>query len=133
MSLSVNEVTLLGHLGKNPEFVDEHQQVAIFSLATNESYQDKRGEWQTSTEWHRIKVRGPLAERAVRSLKKGSRAYIKGKVSSYENKSGVRKWEIIAFKCGGLDKTQAHFDDSSELLPPEQPQANTYPKSPWGK
>ena len=45
--------------------------VTKFSLATNENYRDKNGEWQTKTEWHDIVCWGPLAERVEKNIKKG--------------------------------------------------------------
>lgn len=131
MSVSINKVTLVGHIGKDPRFIDDHEQVAVFSVATNENYQDKRGQWQKSTEWHKVKVRGPLADRAVRSLRKGHLVYIEGKFKSWRNQAGVIHWEVMAFKCNSLEKPPPEpFDDSTKLLGPEP--VDTYPKTPWG-
>src|ERR1041384_7492013 len=54
MAKSVNKVILVGNLGKDPEvkFTPSGVPVAKFSLATNERYKDKGGEWQDRTEWH---------------------------------------------------------------------------------
>lgn len=49
-----NKVSLIGRLGAQPEVVkfDSGRTLARFSLATNESYKNKEGEWQDVTQWH---------------------------------------------------------------------------------
>ena len=53
---SVNKVILVGNLGKDPEikYTPGGMPVAKFSLATNERFKDKEGNWQDRTEWHNI-------------------------------------------------------------------------------
>jgi len=84
----VNKVTLIGNLGRDPEIrrLESGAAVAKFSIATNENYKDKSGEWQSQTEWHEVVVWRSLAERAESSLKKGSMVYLEGKLTH-------RKWE----------------------------------------
>ena len=84
----VNKVILIGNLGKDPEIRHLEGNVAVgrFPLATNESYKDRKGEWQTKTEWHDIVVWRSLAERAERDLGKGSLVYVEGKLTH-------RKWQ----------------------------------------
>ncbi|MFZ1379906.1 MAG: single-stranded DNA-binding protein, partial [Saprospiraceae bacterium] len=52
----LNKVILIGNLGKDPEIrtLDSGVSRAIFTLATNESYKDKNGEYQQTTEWHTV-------------------------------------------------------------------------------
>ena len=61
---SVNKVTLLGNLGKDPEvkFTPQGTAVAKLALATNERYKDKEGQWQDRTEWHNVVLWQRLAE-----------------------------------------------------------------------
>jgi single-strand DNA-binding protein len=82
MARSVNQVTLLGNVGNDPEIRRFGERaVANFSLATSESWKDKRtGEWQESTQWHRVTAWSPLAEIVEKWLKKGSKVYLQGKV-----------------------------------------------------
>ena len=91
----INKVTLIGHAGGDPDSrtLDTGAQVARVSLATNESYKDKAGEWQTTTEWHNLIMWRDLAERAVQHIKKGSTLYVEGKISyrKYTDKDGVEK------------------------------------------
>src|SRR6266852_4278536 len=53
---SVNKVILIGNLGKDPEvkYTPSGTPVAKFTLATNERFKDKSGEWQDRTEWHNL-------------------------------------------------------------------------------
>ncbi len=71
----VNRVSLLGHLGADPEvrYTPDSAAVASVSLATSESWNDKAGERQERTEWHRIVLWRKLAEIAGQYLKKGSK------------------------------------------------------------
>jgi single-strand DNA-binding protein len=103
MAKSVNKVILIGNLGKDPEvkFTPGGTAVAKFSLATNERYKDKSGEWQDRTEWHNIVAWQRLAEIVGEYVKKGNKLYIEGRLqtSSWEDKqSGEKKYrtEIIA-------------------------------------
>jgi len=84
----VNKVILIGNLGKDPEVraLESGISVGRFSIATNESYLDKSGEWQTLTEWHNVVVWRNLAERAEKNLKKGMQVFVEGKLTT-------RKWE----------------------------------------
>jgi single-strand DNA-binding protein len=90
MAKSVNKVILVGNLGKDPEvkFTPSGVPVAKFSLATNERYKDKGGEWQDRTEWHNIVAWQRLAEIVGEYVKKGSKIYIEGRLqtSSWEYK-----------------------------------------------
>ncbi len=83
----INKVILIGNLGKDPEVrkLENGTTVAKLTVATNESYKDKSGEWQTLTEWHNVVLWRNLAERAERDLKKGGKVYIEGKLTT-------RKW-----------------------------------------
>lgn len=103
MAKSVNKVILVGNLGKDPEvkYTPSGVPVAKFSLATNERYKDKGGEWQDRTEWHNIVAWQRLAEIIGEYVKKGSKIYIEGRLqtSSWEDKqSGEKKYrtEVVA-------------------------------------
>jgi single-strand DNA-binding protein len=103
MAKSVNKVILIGNLGKDPEvkYTPSGTPVAKFSLATNEKFKDKGGEWQERTEWHNIVAWQRLAEIVGEYVKKGSKIYIEGRIttSSWEDKqSGEKKYrtEIVA-------------------------------------
>ena len=99
---SLNKVLLIGNLGSDPEtrFTPSGAQVANFSLATSESWNDKNGQRQERTEWHRIVLWQRLAEIAGQYLKKGSKIYIEGKLQtrSWEDQQGHKRQatEIVA-------------------------------------
>lgn len=82
----LNKVTLIGNLGKDPEIraLENGVNRANFTLATNENYKDRNGNWQKSTEWHEIVMWRSMAERA-KILKKGMLVYVEGKLTH-------RKW-----------------------------------------
>ncbi|MCB0688395.1 MAG: single-stranded DNA-binding protein [Saprospiraceae bacterium] len=108
----VNKVTLIGNLGRDPEIrhLESGSMVGKFPVATNESYRDKNGEWQTITEWHDVVVWRSLAERAERSLKKGSLVYIEGKLThrKYQDKDGTDRYitEVVANTIRPLDRKE---------------------------
>jgi single-strand DNA-binding protein len=111
MPKSVNKVILIGNLGKDPEikYTPSGVPVAKFSLATNERYKDKSGEWQDRTEWHNIVAWQRLAEIVGDYVKKGSKIYVEGRLqtSSWEDKqSGEKKYrtEVIAQDLVLLDR-----------------------------
>lgn len=83
----LNRVMLIGNLGKDPELRTTESGVpkANFTLATNENYKDRNGNWVKSTEWHDIVMWRGLAERA-KVLRKGMLVYVEGKLTH-------RKWQ----------------------------------------
>ena len=100
--LGVNKVILIGHLGRDPElrYTPGGQATASFTLATSERWTDKNGQRQERTEWHNIVVWAKLAELANQYLKKGSPAYIEGRITnrSWDDRDGNKKYktEIVA-------------------------------------
>lgn len=100
---SVNKVIIVGNLGKDPEikYTPSGTPVAKLTVATNERYKDKGGEWQDRTEWHNVVLWQRLAEIAGEYLKKGGKVYIEGRLQtrSWEDKqTGQKKYmtEIVA-------------------------------------
>ena len=106
----VNKVILIGNLGRDPEvrYLEGNVAVAKFSVATNESYKDKKGDWQTQTEWHDVVAWRALAERAEKQLKKGSQVFIDGKLThrKYQDKDGIDRYvtEVVANSFRILDR-----------------------------
>jgi len=98
----VNKVTLIGNLGSDPEVrtLESGAKVDRVSVATNENYRDKSGEWQSQTEWHDVIMWRLLAERAQEYLKKGSQIYVEGKLThrSWEDQNGNKRrtTEVVA-------------------------------------
>jgi len=108
----INKVILIGNLGKEPEVrrLENGAVVAKFSVATNESFKDKSGEWQTQTEWHNVIVWRHLAERAEKEFKKGSLVFIEGKLThrKYQDKDGNDRYttEVVAAVARLLEKRE---------------------------
>ena len=102
--MSLNRVTLIGHLGQDPELrhlPTSGQPVANFSIATDEAYTDKQGQHQERVDWHNIVVFGKAAESCKEYLKKGREVYVEGRlrIREYETKDNGGKRqraEIIA-------------------------------------
>lgn len=92
---SVNRVTLIGNLGKDPEmrYLPSGEAVASFSIATTETWKDKSGAKQERTDWHRVEFIGRTAEIAGEYLKKGRQAYIEGRIQydKWTDKEGIEK------------------------------------------
>lgn len=98
----LNKVILIGRLGRDPElrYMANGEAVCNFSVATSESWKDKNGQRQESTEWHNVTMYRKLAEIAGQYLTKGSQVYLEGKIQSrkYQGKDGIERtaYEIIA-------------------------------------
>ena len=98
----LNKVTLIGNLGKDPEVqvLEGNVPVAKFSLATSETYRDKSGQPQISTDWHTVVLWRGLAELAQAYLRKGSLVYLEGKLKTrhYDDAAGASS-ESLASTC----------------------------------
>ncbi len=84
----INKVILVGNLGADPEVrtTSSGESVTTLSVATSEKWKDKQtGEPVDKTEWHRVVLWRRLAEIAGQYLRKGSKVYIEGKLTT-------RKW-----------------------------------------
>src|ERR1043166_4015275 len=113
MAGGVNKVILVGHLGADPDmrYTPSGQGVCELRLATSESWNDKNGQRQERTEWHRIVVWGKRAEVCSKYLAKGRQVFVEGRIQTrnYDDKDGNKRYitEIIAndvqFLGGGRD------------------------------
>jgi single-strand DNA-binding protein len=100
---SLNRVQLIGNLGKDPEikYTPSGTPVAKITIATNERFKDKDGNWQDRTEWHNVTLWQRMAEIAGEYLKKGGKVYIEGRLQtrSWDDKqTGQKKYatDIVA-------------------------------------
>jgi len=91
-----NKVQLIGNLGNAPEVktTESGKKLARFSVATNESYRNAKGEKVTETTWHNLVAWGKVAELAEKYLTKGKEVAIEGKLinNSYTDKEGNKKY-----------------------------------------
>lgn len=102
MARGINKVILIGNLGRDPEtrYSQGGSPVTNFSVATSENWRDRQsGEQQERTEWHNVVCFGKLAEIAGEYLRKGSQAYVEGRLQTrkWQDKSGNDRYttEII--------------------------------------
>ena len=121
MSGSINKVILIGNLGKDPEVrhLENGAVVANFSIATSETYRDRKtGEKVSQTEWHNIVAWRGLAEIAERYLKKGQKVYIEGKLKTrtWQDQDGNNRYstEIITDNLTMLGNNNSN-DSKSNL------------------
>lgn len=91
-----NKVQLIGNLGMNPEIknLDSGKKLAKFSIATNESYRNAKGEKIEDTQWHNLVAWGKTAEIIEKFLKKGSEIAVEGKLvnRNYDDKDGNKRY-----------------------------------------
>lgn len=115
----VNRVILVGNIGGDPETrtLDNGAQVANFSLATNESYRDKSGEWQQNTEWHSIVAWRQLAEKAEK-MSKGQPIYLEGKLQTRtwqdQNGNNRKTTEVVASYFRSVGKNESGQSGSGQ-------------------
>lgn len=125
--MSVNRVTLIGNLGKDPEVrtTPSGRVVGRFPLATSEVWNDGEGNRQERTEWHQIVVWGKQAESCGQYLSKGRQVYLEGAIRTrqYEDKERVRRFvtEIIAQRVQFLGPRPV-ADTGPTDEPPELPE-----------
>jgi len=100
---SLNQVQIIGNLGKDPEvrYAPSGDAIASFSVACTESWKDKNtGEKKEATEWINIVIYGKLAEVAGQWLKKGQQVFLQGKIRTrkWQDQSGNDRYstEVVA-------------------------------------
>jgi single-strand DNA-binding protein len=121
--MSLNKVTLIGRLGKDPEVknLTNGSAVANFSVATSEKWKDKRsGETQEKTEWHNIVVwNEKTIEFVEKYLSKGDLVYIEGKIQTrkWQDSDGKDRYstEIVIPQFAAIEALQKlNFSDSND-------------------
>lgn len=146
MAGSVNKVTLIGNLGKDPEVRTTQSGMKIVNLAvaTSETWNDKTsGERQERTEWHRIVIMNDrLADVAERFLKKGSKVYLEGKLQTrkWTDQSGQEKYttEVMLGRIGAelvlLDRANSSAGGGDDMARGNARSAGGYggPSAPRG-
>ena len=128
MARSLNQVTLMGNLTRDPDLrqTPTGQNVTSFSLALNRSYKDASGEWKEVTDFVDIVCWGPLAERVAQYLSKGRRCLVQGRLQSHNwEQDGAKrsKVEVLANDVTFLDSRGENSSDDSESTS-ESPETN---------
>ena len=125
---SVNKVILVGNLGRDVElrYTPGGSAVATLNLATTEVWNDKGGQRQEKTEWHRVVLWGKTAESLADYLTKGKQIYVEGKLQTrkWKDKDGndkytteVRGDRVVLLGGGGGGKAAA---DRGEPMPQQE-------------
>ena len=138
MSGSVNKVTLVGNLGRDPEIraMQNGDKIVQLSVATSDRWKDKNsGEQRERTEWHRVVIfNDALGKIAEQYLKKGSTVYLEGQLQTRkwtDQQSGLEKYttEVVLQRYRGEltllgsrsdnqisgDQQNAEIDQSSQI------------------
>src|SRR5690348_14026131 len=88
MAGSVNKVTLVGNLARDPEArtTQAGDKIVTMTVATNETWKNAAGEKQERAEFHRVVIfNDRIADVAERFLRKGRKVYVEGSLQT-------RKW-----------------------------------------
>ena len=121
MATGLNQATLIGNVGRDPEIraTSDGKEIANFSLATTENWKDQvTGEKKEKTEWHKIVAFNQgIVSIIKRYVKKGSRLYLQGNIHTRKwiDNSGAEKYSTeIALQQGAtlilLDGKSNEFD-----------------------
>lgn len=118
---SVNKVLLLGNLGRDAElrYTPGGSAVATLNMATTETWNDKGGQRQEKTEWHRVVLWGKTAESLAEYLKKGKQIYVEGRIQTRQwEKDGEKKYtteirgdRVVLLGGGNGEKSPKHVTD----------------------
>lgn len=109
MSGSLNEATLIGNLGADPEIrsTNSGDRIASLRVATSETWRDRAtGERKERTEWHRVTVYNEnIVKVCEQYLRKGSKIWLRGSLQTrkWTDNAGVEKYstEVVLQKFRG--------------------------------
>lgn len=135
MARGINKVTILGHLGSDPEvrYTQNGSAVTTISVATSYEWKDKQTDkLQSETEWHRIIFFNRLAEVAGEFLKKGREVYVEGRnrTRKWQDKEGTDRYstEVIASE---MQLIGGSGDKRNQPIPTDTyPETNQAPSTP---
>ena len=137
--MSLNRVSLIGNLGRDPEVrtLQDGKVVATVSIATSEKWTDKNtGEKKENTEWHRVVIWGRTGEVARDYLRKGSKCYVEGKLQTrkWTDKSGVEKFttEVVLSGAGSRLVLLDRKDGGGGPPPPQSAPDDAYGRQAGG-
>lgn len=122
---SLNRITLIGNLGKDPEirYTADGAAVCNVSIATTNQWKDKAsGERREETEWHRVIFYGRLAEVVGEYLRKGRMVFVEGRLKTrkwHDADAGTDRYstEIIADQMQMLGSRDNEKDDAPKTAP----------------
>lgn len=125
----MNQITITGNVTKDPEIIytNNSKAIAKFAVATSYGKDDKK-----QTTYHDVKVFGDMAENVVKSVQKGSRVTVVGRLekSTYDRKDGQKGYavDIIAesvaldlrFRAAMFDETEQTMQKIKQAFPSSQ-------------
>ena len=127
MPVGLNRTQIIGYVGADPRSNDD-QSVAQFSVGVTERWKDRSGEDCEHTEWYRVVVFNGLAGACARSLTRGGKVFVEGRLRTrgYTGKDGEerRTTELIASTVVFLDVRRAQQDEAAPH--PGKPQTNNH-------
>ena len=112
MTHEANKVQLTGFLGKDPQTkqFESGSKNASFTLAINDSFAGKQGKKVEQTQWHQVVAWGDLASQVEKSLHKGNKIALEGRLNSrnYTAKDGSTRYitEIVLSRFEVLPKSE---------------------------
>ena len=120
---SVNKVILVGNLGRDAElrYTPGGAAVSTINMATTEEWNDKAGQRQEKTEWHRVVLWGKSAESLTEYLTKGKQIYVEGRLQTrqWDDKDGNKRYtteirgdRIVLLGGGGRGGAMADRGDA---------------------
>ena len=130
---SVNKVILVGNLGRDAEkrYTPGGAAVATINMATTEVWNDKAGQRQEKTEWHRVVLWGKTAESLSDYLTKGKQIYVEGRLQTrqWDDKDGNKRYtteiradKIVLLSGGGGGGRGAMIDRGEAGVPGPGPE-----------
>ena len=138
MSRGLNKVTIIGHLGRDPEmrFTAAGKPVTTFTVAVSRTWNSGDGERHSETEWFNVVAWGSLAETCKQYLSKGQQVYIDGRLQTrrWDDKEGNKRTsveisanEMIMLgdrrtEAGHAGEGSATAEDVDSMSPPGEPE-----------
>ncbi len=123
---SVNKVILVGNLGRDAElrYTPGGAAVSTINMATTETWNDKSGQRQEKTEWHRVVLWGKQAESLTEYLTKGKQIYVEGRLQTrqWDDKDGNKRYtteirgDRIVLLSGGGGGRSMSIDRSADSV-----------------
>jgi single-strand DNA-binding protein len=134
MARSLNKVTLIGNTGGDPDVrtTASGARIAKLSLATSRSFQDRSGQQQERTDWHRLTFFGRLVDVVEQWVKKGDRLFVEGRIEysqTQDDRGGTRYWtdivvnEMIMLGSGGAGRAAPAAENQGGGYRPSAPAA----------
>ena len=135
MEATINKVELSGYVGLSPEIKEFENggMIARVSLATNERYKNKEGNWVEDTTWHKIVFRNKDAKEVSQKVMKGTRLNVLGKLTnrSWQDQNGTKHYitEVMALDYAILEGKDLKAKEVCEQVENDQAEVASNPSS----